>query len=45
MNEFLMSSAYFGLFLTMGTYQLGGGIQRRAGREVRSLLMSCKVVL
>ena len=39
MNEFLMSSAYFGLFLTMGTYQLGRWINRRAGREVCSPLL------
>jgi len=49
MNEFLKSSAYFGLFLTIGTFQLGRWINRRAGREVCSPLlfstMACCAVL
>ena len=49
MNEFLMSSSYFGLFFTLATYQLARWMNQKAGRELCSpLLFStalCCVVL
>ena len=44
MSGFMESSAYFGLFLTLGTYQLARVINRRAGRELCSPLLFATIL-
>ena len=49
MHEFLASSAYFGLVLTLAAYQLPRLINRRLGRQVLNPLLfsilACSLVL
>lgn len=50
MSELFASTAYFGMFLTLGLYQLARVINRRAGREVCNpllfaTLLCCAVLL
>ena len=50
MNEFLASTAFFGLLLSAGTFELARAINRRIGREVCnpllfSTLLCCAVLL
>ena len=51
MNELFASTAFFGMFLTLGLYQLARFINRRVGREVcnpqaegGSLIDECRVI-
>lgn len=39
MNKLLSSTAYFGLFLSLGSYQLARWINQKAGREICSPLL------
>lgn len=50
MSELFASTAYFGMFLTLGLYQLARVINRRAGREICNpllfaTLLCCAVLL
>ena len=50
MNELFASTAFFGMFLTLGLYQLARVINRRVGREVCNpllfaTLLCCPVLL
>lgn len=44
MNDFFSSSAYLGLLLTLGTFQLARAVNRRAGRELCSPLLFATVL-
>lgn len=43
MNEFLMQSAYFGLFLTLGMFFLARTVNKKAGREILNPLLFSSV--
>jgi len=45
MNEFLMESAYFGLFLTLGLFFLARSINKKAKREIFNPLLFATVVI
>ena len=45
MNEFLMESAYFGLFLTLGLFFLARSINQKAKREIFNPLLFATVVI
>ena len=45
MNEFLMESAYFGLFLTLGLFFLARSINKKAKRDIFNPLLFATVVI
>ena len=45
MNEFLMESAYFGLFLTLGLFFIARSINKKAKREIFNPLLFATVVI